>query len=215
MKRSLKLFVQVIICFLIALLFNAMFFFAIPVLNSLFFDKGEKNKVTVSEITEIEMNVTQKKQEPKKKILKKVIEQPNNFKATKSLGQNRNSGFKMDLSLAKGEASGDGVGVAIGNSENIIYEAGEVDEEAKILKEVAPKYPERAKKMGVVGYVKVFLVIDTYGNVSSAEIVSVEPAGYGFDTEALNAVRQWKFEPAKLKTFPVSQKAIKEFRFAR
>ncbi|NLG38824.1 MAG: energy transducer TonB, partial [Fibrobacter sp.] len=40
-----------------------------------------------------------------------------------------------------------------------------------------------------------------------------EPTGYGFEEAALKAVREWKFEPAKLGSFPVSQKATKEFRF--
>jgi protein TonB len=97
--------------------------------------------------------------------------------------------------------------------ENIIYEAGEVDEAAKLLKEVQPKYPERAKKMGVTGYVKVYLVIDVYGTVSQLRVLTSEPTGYGFEEAALKAVREWKFEPAKLGSFPVSQKATKEFRF--
>ncbi len=60
--------------------------------------------------------------------------------------------------------------------------------------------------MGVSGYVKVYLVIDVYGEVSQVRILTSEPTGYGFEEAALKAVREWKFEPAKLGSFPVSQK---------
>ncbi len=213
MKSRFAGFCRVFIALLVALLFNAAFFFAVPVLNTLFFDRGEKKQVVVSEPTEIEMNVTEKKKNVQKRSMRSIV-QPNTFKVSRSTGAERAKGFKMDLSLARGDA-GDGVGIQVGADENVIYEAGEVDEEAKVLREINPEYPERAKKAGVSGYVKVFLVIDVYGNVSQTEIVSVNPPGYGFETEVLKAVKQWKFEPAKLKTFPVAQKATKEFRFAR
>lgn len=197
----------------LAFLVNVVFFFAIPVLNTLFFDRGEKKKTELLELTEVEFNVQEKKEKLQKKTLRMIV-QPNTFKATKSTGAERAKGFKMDLSLAHGEA-GDGVGVSIGEAENVVYEAGEVDEQAKVLREVNPVYPDRAKKAGISGTVKVLMVIDVYGNVSSAEVLSVSPPGYGFETEALKAVRAWKFEPAKLGSFPVAQKATKEFRFVR
>ena len=105
--------------------------------------------------------------------------------------------------------------VGTGSMENVVYEAGEVDEQAQPLKEVQPAFPEKAKKLGLSGYVKVYIVIDVYGDVAQASIMSQDPAGYGFDTEALKAVRQWKFSPAKLGGYPVAQKATKEFRFVK
>jgi periplasmic protein TonB len=54
-----------------------------------------------------------------------------------------------------------------------------------------------------------------YGNVTQSQVVSVDPPGYGFETAALTAIRQWKFEPAKLGGYPVAQKATKEFKFVR
>ena len=91
----------------------------------------------------------------------------------------------MDLSLARGEGSGDSVAVfGSGSMENIIYEAGEVDEAAKLLKEVQPKYPSEPKN-GCFGYVKVYLVIDVYGTVSQLRVLTSEPTGYGFEEAAL------------------------------
>ena len=214
MKNFFTTALRMTLALVIALVLNAAFFFAIPVLNALLFDRGEKKTNVVEEVTEVEYNVQEKKQEPQKRTLRTVM-QPNTFKTTRAnAAGERAKGFKMDLSLARGEA-GDGVGVAVGESENIVYEANEVDEEARVLREINPVYPERAKKLGVTGYVKIFLIIDTNGDVSQVDVQSVDPPGYGFETEALKAVRQWKFEPAKLGHFPVSQKATKEFRFAR
>jgi protein TonB len=100
-----------------------------------------------------------------------------------------------------------------GGMQNVVYEAGDVDEEAQALKTVNPEYPSRAKKLGIAGYVKVYMVIDVYGNVTNLKVLSVDPAGYGFETEALKAILNWKFEPAKLGHYPVAQKATKEFKF--
>lgn len=198
---------------LLAFIINVVFFFAVPVLNTLFFDRGEKKKTEITELTEVEYNVQEKKQETQKKSLRMIV-QPNSFKATRSTGASRAKGFKMDLSLAHGEG-GEGVGVALGAAENVVYEAGEVDEQAKVLREMNPVYPERAKKAGIAGTVKVLLVIDVHGNVSSVDVLSVNPPGYGFEVEAVKAVREWKFEPAKLGSYPVAQKATKEFNFVR
>lgn len=205
--------IRVLLLLVLALIVNVVFFFALPVLNTLFFDRTEKEKTELLDVTEVEINVREKKQQTEKKTLRMIV-QPNTFRTTRSTGVERAKGFKMDLSLAHGEA-GDGVGVALGAAENVVYEAGEVDEQAKVLKEVNPVYPERAKKAGIAGTVKVLMVIDVYGNVSSVEVLSVNPPGYGFETEAVKAVQSWKFEPAKLGSFPVAQKATKEFRFVR
>ncbi|MDR1758969.1 MAG: energy transducer TonB [Fibrobacter sp.] len=197
----------------LAFLVNAAFFLAVPVVNALFFSQKTEKKTVTVELTETEVVVQEKKQEQPQKVIRQ-ISQPNRFRANQSMGNTRSRGFQMDLSLARGDF-GDGVAVGGGGLENVIYDVGEVDEDARVLKEVNPNYPDRAKKMGVSGYVKIYLVIDVYGNISQAEVIQVDPPGYGFETEALAAIRQWKFEPAKLGNLPVAQKATKEFRFVQ
>lgn len=198
---------------LIAFFVNAVFFLAVPVANALFFSQKNEKKTVSVEMNETEVVVREKKLEQPQKVIRKITQQ-NPFKANQSTGNMRSKGFQMDLSLARGE-SGDGVAIGGGGIENVIYDIGEVDEDAKILKEVNPRYPQRAKKLGVSGYVKIYLVIDTHGNVSQTQVMQVDPPGYGFETEALAAVREWKFEPAKLGNYPVAQKATKEFRFVQ
>mgnify|MGYP004446911731 FL=1 len=192
---------------------SAVFFLAVPVLNVLLFDKGVKTEKELESVTEVEVLVSEKKPEVKQKVLRTVVN-PNPFKISSNMGTSRRENFSMDLSLARG-AAGDGVAVGTGGMENVVYEAGEVDEQAQVLREVQPKFPERAKRIGVNGYVKVLMVIDVYGDVAQTQVLTLDPPGYGFETEALNAVRQWKFSPAQLGGYPVAQKATKEFRFVK
>ncbi|SHJ38796.1 energy transducer TonB [Fibrobacter sp. UWP2] len=192
---------------------SAVFFLAIPVINALFFDKGVKTEKELEKVTEVEVLVSENKPEVKQKVLRTIVN-PNPFKISSHAGMNRSQNFQMDLSLARG-AAGDGVAVGTGSMENVVYEAGEVDEQAQVLKETQPKFPDKAKRLGVSGYVKVMIVIDVYGDVAQASVMSQDPPGYGFDVEALKAVRQWKFSPAQLGGYPVAQKATKEFRFVK
>jgi protein TonB len=201
------------VAFVLSFVVSAVFFLAIPVLNTLFFDKGAKTEKELEAVTEVEVLVSEKKPEVKQKVIRTIVN-PNPFKISSNMGMSRSQNFQMDLSLARG-AAGDGVAVGTGSMENVVYEAGEVDEQAQVLKEVQPTFPARAKKLGVSGYVKVMIVIDAYGEVSQANVMSLDPPGYGFETEALKAVRQWKFSPAQLGGFPVAQKATKEFRFVK
>jgi periplasmic protein TonB len=200
---------------LMALVANSVLFLAVPVLNILFFDESVQRPKASEGVREVEVLVQQKKQEAPKKTIR-AIQQANPFKATfQGAAQSQMRGFQMDLSLATGEGSGDGVAVGGGGMGNVVYEAGEVDEEARLLKEVPAKYPVRAQKQGVSGHVKMFLVINAQGMVSDMQVLSVEPPGFGFEQEAMASIRQWRFAPAQLNGFPVAQKATKEFNFVQ
>ena len=201
------------VAFVLSFVVSAVFFLAVPVLNALFFDKGVKAEKELDAVTEVEVLVSEKKPEVKQKVIRTIVN-PNPFKISANMGVSRSQNFQMDLSLARG-AAGDGVAVGTGSMENVVYEAGEVDEQAQVLKEIQPKFPERAKKMGISGYVKVMIVIDVYGDVAQASVMTLDPPGYGFENEALKAVRQWKFSPAHLGGYPVAQRATKEFRFVK
>ena len=170
------------VAFVLSFVVSAVFFLAVPVLNALFFDKGVKAEKELEAVTEVEVLVSEKKPEVKQKVIRTIVN-PNPFKISANMGVSRSQNFQMDLSLARG-AAGDGVAVGTGSMENVVYEAGEVDEQAQVLKEIQPKFPERAKKLGISGYVKVMIVIDVYGDVAQANVMTLDPPGYGFETEA-------------------------------
>lgn len=62
----------------------------------------------------------------------------------------------------------------------------------KIVKMVKPVYPPEAKAKGIEGLVKIKVVVDKEGAVKEAEAMSGPEA---LKTAALEAVRQWKYEP--------------------
>lgn len=61
--------------------------------------------------------------------------------------------------------------------------------------EVKPAYPEIAQRMGIGGKVQLRIEIDRKGNIKSVRVL--RKAGYGMDEEAIKAMWQFKFDPAK------------------
>ncbi|MFP5245985.1 MAG: energy transducer TonB, partial [Thermoanaerobaculia bacterium] len=70
-----------------------------------------------------------------------------------------------------------------------------------IVTRVEPQYTEVARKARVKGIVIIEAVIDRQGNVTEARVL--KPLPMGLDTQALNAIRQWKFKPGTLNGQPV------------
>jgi len=83
--------------------------------------------------------------------------------------------------------------------------------QARLLQSVPPIYPPTARAQNVSGDVKIDALIDANGNVSSVKIIS-GPAL--LHQAALNAVKQWKYEPAQLngKPTPVQVAVTVHFR---
>lgn len=75
-----------------------------------------------------------------------------------------------------------------------------VDEESitewpKARLEVKPAYPAIAQRMGIGGKVQLRIGIDRKGNIKSVHVL--HKVGYGMDEEAVKAMWQFKFDPAK------------------
>jgi protein TonB len=68
------------------------------------------------------------------------------------------------------------------------------------VKEVTPIYPALARSAGVQGVVIIEAIIDVNGDVASAKVLRSIPL---LDDAALEAVRQWKYTPARLNGEPV------------
>jgi protein TonB len=69
------------------------------------------------------------------------------------------------------------------------------------IHQVAPRYTAIAIKASVQGVVTVDAVIDEQGNVTNVRVLRGLPMG--LDRSAVEAVRQWRFTPAKLDGKPV------------
>jgi TonB family protein len=71
------------------------------------------------------------------------------------------------------------------------------DSNRKVIARTAPSYPELARRMHLKGKVKLEVVIAPEGSVKSAKVVGGSPV---FEKSAVEAVKQWRFEPAAKET---------------
>ncbi len=73
----------------------------------------------------------------------------------------------------------------------------------QVLFRVDPKYPEVARTARRQGAVVVEAEIATDGSLQSARVVS-SPLGFGLEQSALEAIRAWRFAPARYGDRPVA-----------
>jgi periplasmic protein TonB len=69
-----------------------------------------------------------------------------------------------------------------------------VDGQARLLRGVAPGYPDAARLEGIEGDVLLELVVGPSGAVESARVI--HGMGHGLDESALSAAKQFRFAPA-------------------
>jgi len=72
---------------------------------------------------------------------------------------------------------------------------------AQLIKSVPPVYPEMAKAQHVSGKVQIDALVDASGNVATVKVVSGPVL---LRKAALDAVKQWKYTPARLDDQPTS-----------
>jgi len=70
-----------------------------------------------------------------------------------------------------------------------------ISEPAKVTKEVQAVYPPELQRMGIEGLVVAKLYVDENGDVRRVTIV--EKAGHGLDEHARDALKKFKFSPAR------------------
>lgn len=73
--------------------------------------------------------------------------------------------------------------------------------EPKVLRRIEPVYTEEAKAAGAAGAVVLEVTIDRSGFVRDAAVML--PMGHGLSESAVEAVKQWQFEPSLRQGVPV------------
>lgn len=81
----------------------------------------------------------------------------------------------------------------------------------RVVYRVEPKYTDAAREAKVSGVVLMSVTIDIEGMPS--KIVVVRPLGYGLDEKAVEALSQWRFEPATEDGKPIPVRANVEMNF--
>ena len=72
----------------------------------------------------------------------------------------------------------------------------------RVIKRVEPEYPVAARKARIAGIVVIETIVDRKGRVVAERIL--KPLPFGLDQKALEAVRKWRFAPAKYRGKPVA-----------
>ncbi|HET8947871.1 MAG TPA: TonB family protein [Candidatus Polarisedimenticolia bacterium] len=76
-----------------------------------------------------------------------------------------------------------------------------------------PDYPDIARKARVTGSVLLLIVIDKDGRVGSIEVLQAPDARFGFEMAAIEAVKRWRYRPARLGGRPVAVQASVRIEF--
>jgi protein TonB len=80
----------------------------------------------------------------------------------------------------------------------------------KVIVQVLPTYPVLARETHVQGQVRIDAVLDEQGNVIEMKVVSGHPLLY---QAALDALKQWKYEPTYLNDRPIAVRLIVTINF--
>src|SRR3981081_4751531 len=81
---------------------------------------------------------------------------------------------------------------------SVIAAASASGQEArKSISKPSPRYPEVAKRLNLVGTVKVEILIGPDGKIKNANILGGHPI---FANSTLDALKDWKYEPSKTET---------------
>ena len=84
-----------------------------------------------------------------------------------------------------------------------IFDSQELDQAPRAIVRTEPEYPFRARQRGIEGFVEVKLLVKADGSIGSVQILESDPPDL-FDSAALKAVPQWRFEPGRLDGKPVA-----------
>jgi len=72
-------------------------------------------------------------------------------------------------------------------------------ESVVFTRRVLPDYPARAMKLGMEGYVILSAILRTDGTIDEVKVIRGLGRGrFGFEDEAIAALKQWQYLPAKL-----------------
>lgn len=101
------------------------------------------------------------------------------------------SGGRIGGTGAPGSTGGDGDGGSVSSD---VFDVSELDQRARPVYQASPMYPGEMRQKKVEGVVNVVFIVDVQGRVLNPKVE--KSTHEAFDRPALDAVRQWRFEPA-------------------
>lgn len=136
--------------------------------------------------------------------------------AKRTFGINKNT-LVSDSASAVGVKSGNTIAKAMDNELSdgealpVAIDEFLVTKMPRLKKEVRLPYPAEAKSQGVEGTVILEILIDETGKVRSARLL--QGVGAGLDEAALEAIRGFEFEPARMENKSVAVKIRYAYKF--
>jgi len=101
-----------------------------------------------------------------------------------------------------GEGLGPGIGPGSGGGTGGgAYRPGSGVDAPRLVKEVRALYTDDARRRGIEGDVVLEVIVTQSGSVDRVKVV--RGLGSGLDQNAMAAVRQWRFNPARRQGVPV------------
>ena len=99
----------------------------------------------------------------------------------------------------------------VGRAQEIVYEPGGGTTLPKVVKEVKPEYPPEVMQSSVQGRVTLRCVVQRDGKPGDITVSeSLEPR---LDAAAVEALKQWEFEPGQRNGMPVAVRIAVEMTF--
>ncbi len=93
-----------------------------------------------------------------------------------------------------------------------VFNSGDLDQPPRKVLQSAPVYPYKARQRNLEGYVRVKLLVRADGTVGEVSVIDAEPKGL-FDSAALKAVPQWRFQPGVIDGQAVPSWVVTTIRF--
>lgn len=119
-----------------------------------------------------------------------------------SQGSGNGGGAGTGSGTGIGEGSGAGIGPGSGGGTGGgPYRAGSGISPPELVREVKPDYTEEARRLGLEGDVLLEIVVRHDGSVGDVRVL--RGLGGGLERRAIDAVRQWRFAPARRHGAPV------------
>ena len=124
-----------------------------------------------------------------------VVDRP---AAVEPVAQGAGTGGRSGAGAGEGNGEGLGSGLGAGSGGGIgggAYRPGSGIEAPRLLREVKADYTEAARQQRIEGDVELEIVITRNGSVGQVRVT--RGLGEGLDQQAVAAVRQWQFAPAR------------------
>ncbi|HUF23670.1 MAG TPA: energy transducer TonB [Vicinamibacterales bacterium] len=123
-----------------------------------------------------------------------------NGAASSGAGTGGGAGTGSGTGMGEGDGAGIGPGSG-GGTGGGPYRPGSGIDPPSLLREVKPQYTDQARRQGVEGDVVLEIVVRRDGSVGDIRVL--RRLGAGLDQKAIDAVRQWRFSPARRMGAPV------------